>query len=343
MRTQILELDETLTAFTAGGRSILTPGIPTDFPLINLFLHVRGRLRVTADGTAIAIEAPKNIIERIRIFGNHRSRGHLELLHLEGVDLFHHAWFYNSVEPQNLNGGLAFVVGEYDFETWYKIPWALPLTDPRGRFHTILDAPAFNSLQAEITWATSADFVVGGTTALTAFNSTTGVPSVDLHREIPLLGSLATKFKPRTVIRSYESLAFNSVALVGGLITDRIPVGNLLRSIMIKVGTRSAESGRWATVSDAILTQLRLMESAKKLHRNYVWNSLKQINRDEFRFQTSPLGYAMIEFVKEGNLNDAFITVDFAARNKVLKLTGDLTSTSDARINVIYTEILLDR
>jgi hypothetical protein len=91
------------------------------------------------------------------------------------------------------------------------------------------------------------------------------------------------------------------------------------------------------------LTQLQLKESAKKLHRNYVWNALKQINRSEFRFQTSPLGYAMIEFVKDGNLNDAFITVDFAARNKVLKLVGDLTSTSNGRINVVYTEILLDR
>lgn len=343
MRTQTLELSETLTAFAAGGRSVLSPGLPTDFPLVALYIHVRGRYRVTAVGTARRVEAPRNVIERLRIFGNHRRRGHIEVLNLEGVDLHSYANFYGGVSPQSEDGGLSFQVGEYDFEVMYPVYFFLELTEPGATVNTILDAPAFNSLQLEITWAALTDFVAGGTTSFTDFNLTTGNPTITIHREVPLLGEAAVDFDPRIVLRSFESIAQSSVALTDGLLTDRIPTGNLLRSIMLKVGTRAAGSGFWTTVDDTILTRAYVKIGDQKTIRRYRWEALKQINKHEFRMPAVPDGYAMIDFVKDGDVRDALVTADFDLRNKVLKLNVDLTSTADARINAIYTQILLDR
>jgi hypothetical protein len=340
MRTKILQLTETLTAFAAGARSVLSPGIPTDFPIVRLFLHVRGRYRVTVAGTATAAEAPNNIIERLRIYGQHRNEGTREILSMEGSDLWNYALFYGLVPPQAVGGGLNEQIGEYDFEVFYPISFAAELTDPSGKFHTILDAPSYDALQLDITWAALADFVTGGTTAFSDFGVTTGVPTVTILREVALLGENQALFNPGWVRRTFESVLLSSTGLTDGLITRNIPRGNVIRSIMLKQGTRAGASGLWTTVSNTILTRVRLKLSGQQI-RDHNWLPLQQINRMDYAIVGGvQTGYGVIEFVRDGDLDDGLQTVDLPARGVELQLTGDVTSTANARFQVITTEII---
>ena len=340
MRFKTLQLDETLTAFSAGGRSILTPGIPTDFAIADLFINVRGRFRVTAAGSANLPEAPMNVIERIRIFGNHKNIGNREILNLEGVDLFRYAQFYNLVQPRAEGGGLDFAIGEYDFDVMYPIAFWTQLTNAGGRKNTILDAPSFNHLQLDITWAGVTDFVTGGTTAFTDFGGTTGNPSVTLHRRVALLGPEQIDFNPALIKRTYESVGLSSNALTDGILTRNLPIGNTLRSVMLKAGTRSGASGAFATVSDALITRMKLKLSGEQI-RDYDWNAFGRINEvQQLMSLGCPVGYRLMEFVEEGDLDDGLITVDFGARGIEPALAVTSTSVADGRVNVITTEIL---
>lgn len=341
MRTKLLQLTETLTAFAVGARSILSPGIPTDLPIARMGVLVRGRYRVTAAGSATRVEAPKNVIERLRIFGTHRTRGFRELLNLEGVDLWNYASFYGLVQPWAEGGGLSEQIGEYDFSVFYPIVFHAELVNASGKFYTLLDAPQYDSLQMEITWAAATDFVAGGTTSFTDFGGTTGNPTITVFRESPLLGAAAAKFSPGWMKRTFETLAFSSTGLTDGLITRNIPRGNTIRSIMLKAGARSAGSGFWTTVNDtSFLTRVRLKLSGA-LIRDLDWLALGEVNRADYAMAGGPpVGYRIIEFVRDGDVDDGLITVDLPARGVEVQLTGDVTSLSNGRINVVTTEIV---
>lgn len=343
MRYKELLLTEQLTPFLPGGRSILNPGIPTDFPLASLFIMCRGRVACTVAAGVVTPEAPLNLIERIRIFGHHRAYGDQEILNLEGVDLWVHQAHYALCPPLALAGGLAAAVGVYDFEVAYPVEFALPMTNRRGKFYTMLDAPSFDALQLEITWCNLVDFLTAATFTFQAFGGVggaAGVPGVTIHKRVPLLGADAVKFAPGIVKRTFESVAFNAVGLVDGLISRNVPRGNTLRSIMIKQGTRAAQAGAWATIVNNILTRPRLKVSNNSI-RDYDWNALQAITRQRYNMQLGPFpGYGIFEFVEDGNIDDGLITVDYPAKGVELQVTGDVTATANARFNLVYTEIV---
>lgn len=342
MRYKTLQVTQPLSAFALGGRSTLQPGIPTDYPMKRLFLDITGCISVTVAGTAIPPESPFNIIERIRIFGHHRTFGDREILNLEGATLYQYLHFYGIVPPHMDNGGLTFNVGNYVFQIQYPIEFSADMVAANGKFYSLLDCPSYDNLQLEITWSQVADLVVGGTVAvLNAAAAGGSVPAVTLHREIPLLGQKSLKFQPGIVMRTFEDIAVNAVTLVDGLITRNIPRGNSLKSILIKTGTRAAGGGAWTTLSNLLLTRLRLKQSDQQF-RDLAWVTSQNKNERDYALVAGcPIGYTLIDFTHDqGDLDDSLITVDYPGRGIELQLTGDVTAIANGRIQCVYTQII---
>lgn len=327
----------------------LRQGIPNSFPLKGLLLHFLFRITVADPGGGVAgtvlPEAPFSLITRVLVSGNHRVRGNETLIDVDGATLRRYNQFYEGVltpfyNPDTLAGAAA----SYDISCDLYVPFALQRVRPHNELATLLDAQGYSDyLNLEVTLGTGAALFSAThtmTDTIAAFEGAVG-PVMKVNAIQANLGA-DVKFNPMCIKRWMKWVDGN-IALTDAKLTD-LPVGNQVRSYMIKYFTGRAgdthvvtfptESATFITSIKAKLNNVAIRDlDARTMNR---WDCY----RSKLTEGQNQMGYVLLEFVENGDLNQALKTFDFAARAKAFELHTTQTAAASQRVGIFTTEIL---
>lgn len=201
-------------------------------PIESFTITMRGRIGVTVGPyTAVAPEAPQNLLQRIRVTGIHRKYGNLTPINITGATAFVLPRIFQSFGNDLLIGGVRaadpgrpFVspftgaIADHDFVIMWNVPVG-PLMgigqSLKRQGMSFLWTPQdwSDSLQMSMDWgdSTALGDNTGATVALTAFGSATGTPQLSVHVNYAIAGQLAAGMTNQgTVVRSEQTLTGNT-------------------------------------------------------------------------------------------------------------------------------------
>lgn len=326
---------------------VFPSNLPREKYLFAVHFNFRGRVRVTALATDVLPEGVLNLVRRLRVTMTHDIFKAQIICDMSGPSLYAYNQIYNGVTGRlEVTPLLSVNIGEYDYDFTLSVFFPPELIFPRDQEVYLLDGPRCSRLQAEIDWGSAASAIEGGTTALANFGQTTGNPEVDVEVE----QVLDKEGLPHVALVQRLSLEETlAAALTDGRIRD-LATGESVRSYMLKQYTRSLTAGQPTSVAATLLdpiengvdaglgrVSLRVNERAIRTWRG--WQNLRDQNRKNFRLDAVPLGYAMIEFVEEGNIDRVLFTQDYVQRRLRLDLAGDVIAGANNRIEITTTSI----
>jgi hypothetical protein len=334
----------------AFGQSLyLKNGIPNDFPLHSLLLDFRFRVHVVDPGGgaagALLAEGPFTLVKRVRVTGVHKVRGTEVILDMEGSTLRrYNQWMLGGKLPYYYNPDtVAGAVGDYDLQWQLIVPFALERVKPSQQLLTLLDAQNYNNLQLQVDIGTGAD-IYNSTHTMTdtvaAFETTEG-PQIEVTRVLGLLGA-DVDFKPALVKRTYQQV--DSATGGSDLFLANLQVGNSVRSYFLKWFTSVAGTytvATFPTESANFLKRTRMKLNGVPIRdidlRNLYHQNLREYDIPQADGQ---IGYAMLDFVQNMDIQQALKTFDFAARSKSFQLTGDVSAAANQKLQIVATEII---
>jgi hypothetical protein len=330
----------------------LTNGIPNDFPLKGLNLDFRFRMHITDPGGGAAstlnTEVPWSLIKNIQVTGNHKTRGSEVICKWYGPDLMRYnqffgggrkPWYYN---PDTLAGAAA----DYDVAFRLYVPFSLQRVRPAQQLLTMLDAQNYSNLQLQVdVGAGKTDLFLTAHTMTDAFNDFEGDSGegycMNVTRIVGLLGA-DVNFKPALVKRTYIEVPLTTT-MTDGIITN-MPVGNSVANYAIKVGTTIASVQHATTLptdSSTILKRARLKLNGVPI-KDMDWRDHQHYCMEAYNIVQAeyPYGWGIIDFIENGDINQALKTFDFAARSKTFQLCGDVAGAANQLARIYTTEII---
>lgn len=346
--------------------TILAPTINTEYQLptqggmlpMDRWIHslvIMAEFRITnpASGfpTAVLADGPFQVIDRVIVEGYHRGRSQQEtIIDLRGSDLrVLNSIYYSGalrVEPSPL---LTSASAANDVRFILEVPFT-PLKVPLGnKIGWLLDAPNYQSLQLTIQWADDQNIFSGQTTAPTfsAFGSASGSPAIQIGARFALGGAARFRgFQPGRLFRfSRDNSSSDMTTTANQIRLFDIPRGHRLRHILLKTGVNhtgvSTGNQAYATLSNTILTDLRINRGLNKINRQY-FNMFDLRNEaDVFHAFAMPDGYGLFEWVPDGwdgEVLDARNLVSGPTGDVDLNLQADVAGASDQRATAIYEE-----
>jgi len=362
----------TLMPFSAGNTVPLTNGIPRNLPLTRIMAVLEGRLTISAQTTAGAyfLEAPSTLIRKFQISGTKATGGGSDtLINIRGEEAHRLTQFYESYLPVGVNlaalpgsGGTAFPIataglnatqatanGSYDFRCYYELPLSYRFASIQDEVASVLDPSIYSQPDLSVTFGNGQQNLVNstfaGTTALSAFGSASGTPSVRFFRYNPLAAKL-----PIGRMRVFHSSRRLTVgASVGATFADTkltdIQPGRFIRSLMLRQYQENASvSGQMDTTGSPGVGLARVGDNSNvgiyrwrvKLNGYEIGRmfnpDLQEDSRQQFDFGTlMPAGYSLWDFASRGFVSGtALDTRGYAAAGTRLELNGDglsLTAT----------------
>lgn len=327
-----------------------TVPIDRDKYLYGINLHFRGRHRVTAAATTANPEGILDLVERVRLRMTHEIFGTEIPLDMYGPSLYYYRSFYTGhPDRMNLSAPMTVQVQDTDFD--FELSWQAPpeLIFPADQEFYILDAPRCSLLELDIEWGNAAGPVEGGTTSLTDIELTTGNPSVDIE----LVQVLDKEDLPLVALCKRVSSELDISATPFPVTNDKIQdlaTGESIRSIMLKQYTRSTTAGQPTSVVatllnpikpevDAGLTRIGVRVNEKYVRHWRTWPPLQAWNKKQYSMTAVPIGYGIIEFVDDGNIDRVLFTQDFVERRMRLDLAGSVVTGTSNRIERTLTTI----
>lgn len=349
-------------AFSAGNAVPLTNGIPRNLPLTRIMAVLEGRLTVSGQTVAGAYfpEAPATLIRKFTIQGTKATGGGSDtLINIRGEEAHRLTQFYESYIPVGVgltalpgSGGTAFPTpltqasanGSFDFRVFYELPLSYRFASIQDEVASVTDPSIYSQPDLTIQFGAGAnnllDSTFAGTTALSAFGSASGTPSVRLYRYNPLasklpIGRMRVFHSSRRIALSGIGAAFNDTK-----ITDIQP-GRFIRALMFRqynenasvtgqmdaTGAAPATSGALiGDNSNAGIFRWRIKLNGYEIGR--MTNvDLQEDSRQQFDFGTlMPQGYALYDFAGRGFVSGtALDTRGYAAAGTRLELNGDAT------------------
>lgn len=307
--------------------------IPSERFLWGLRLMFEGRATMPASGTATGVTADERFafLENIIVEGYHRVRGQQEqFVNLRGPDLRELVRIYTGRTPTSTPAALTLTASAAnDIRFVIDVPF-VPLNFPwRAAMGWLLDAPNYDALTLKVRYSDALSVFTGQTTqpAMTAYGSTTGSPALRVGGIFCLAG--ANKFAgyiPGRVHRYFQEVTGSDLTTTA---TSKrlynLPRGHLLRSLMLKTGTKqtvTSGNNAYATLADTILTNLYLRRGTNVVNRRYVgFNDLREdlVGISSALIIPPATGYGVIDYAKlgyDGELLDA--------RGLVAGPTGDV-------------------
>lgn len=346
--------DITFTKNTAAQLSTQSGNLPTDRFIHSLVLEWEGRITnpSSLNPTAVLDDGPYALIERIIVEGYHRVRSRTEkFIDVRGADLRRLCAMYYT-RDQNLQPAQLDIAASAtnDIRFFIDVPF-VPLKLPaRQQTGWLLDAPNYDSLRLTIQFGDDFSVFSGqtGTMTFSAFGSGGGSPRLRVGARYTMAGAQKfAGFLPGRIWRFFQDNQSSDLTSTG--VATRlfnVPRGNMIRSILLKTGvkaTTSVGSGNlpFATLNNNVLTNVRLFRGINKIVRDY--NSFRDINnnQDQSYAFSPPAGYALIDFVQNGEDQEIF-----DLRSAVAGPTGDVdtfiaadvTGVSNQVATVLYEE-----
>jgi hypothetical protein len=182
----------------------------------------------------------------------------------------------------------------------------------------LLDAPNYDNLLLEVQWGDAESLYVAaatGPTTFTAFGSGAGSPRARVHCQYAMGGPAGMPgFLPARVWRYALQEKTDSDMTAGGnnLRLFNIPRGNIIRSLLLKTGvketTTTSPNNAYASLSNTILTDIRVMRGTNKQIRE--WQSYFGLREDsaESYLITPSNGYGLVDFAAHGDIREALDT-----------------------------------
>ena len=308
--------------------------IPNDRFMYGMWLIFEGRAtnNVALGATGVRADAPYSLISNVTIQGYHRVRGQSEqFINVRGVDLFNlNRGYWNAVPftaPSNgwptFTPQLSIVGGDTnDIRFALYIPFTPMRIPVNTQMGWLLDAPNYDRLQLQITFADGTALFTGGVAAgnvtWTAFGSNAGSPRVRVIGQFALGGTSVYGYVPARTWRYFQEIT-------GSLMTTtatnvrlyNIPRGNKIRNIMIKTGVKATDATAgidvYNTVSDDVLLNVLIQRGLNKSIRIYPdQRTIKYDVQQAYGMYTAD-GYQLIDFAQRGRLAEALNTVGLVA------------------------------
>lgn len=361
IREQRQEIATSMT-FSAGNTIPLTNGIPRNLPLTRIMAVLEGRLTISAQTVAGAFfqEAPATLIRKFQISGTKATGGGSDtLINIRGEEAHRLTQFYESYTPVGVglaaqpgSGGTAFPAplaatanGSYDFRVYYELPLSYRFASIQDEVASVMDPSIYSQPDLSVTFGSGQANLVNstfaGTTALSAFGSATGTPSVRFYRYNPLAARL-----PIGRMRVFHSSRRIPVgANVGSTFADQkitdIQPGRFIRAMMFRqYGENATVSGQMDTTGSPGTTLARFGDNSNigiyrwRVKQNgyeigRMFNpDLQEDSRQQFNFADAmPNGYTLWDFASRGFVSaTALDTRGYAAAGARLELNGDALS-----------------
>jgi hypothetical protein len=351
-------------AFATLSSPIVNTPVPLNRPCYGLLLEWRGRVVIgVANYTAVAAEAPQTIIERIKIFGNHRRFGSVTLYELRGATSF--AWprlfqqrgsslYINTTRQAELSVPLAQAgatfgnTGTYDISAWYYIPFVpMSIPGPQEIGYLAYGEDWGNTMQVQLFFGDLSSFgTPGGTTTVTfsAFGSGAGTPVVNLHFLPTILGALRGSIQGATVMRTFKpvSTVLQSAGTAAQLAL--LNKGNKTSRVIVKNGViltgTSSGVNVFASLNDTNITRLILQVDKRPVRNPIDYNSPKEYYGLRAN-SIAPQGYNGFDFLDSDNVLTAYRS-DLLAGGAIYEVNADTPGLANAQGEVIQEEIVGD-
>lgn len=269
-------------------------------PLEAIIVRLRGRIAVTvANYTAVAPEAPMNLLQRIILNGIHKDIGSTTPINISGATAWMWGWMFgdrasgcviNNVDFPDASvarGGfrpltapfLGTTAGSpFDVDLFYVIP-----VGPIMGIGQSLKKQATNFAYQPLDWSDTLNLQLqfgdksalgdptGATVAFTAFGSGAGNWLAEIHLCYTLLGQFANQIRGGVCYRNEQALN-NQTALATGVMLStlqkQITTNVLLKSGLIQTAGLTAGVDTLASVTDAMLDKTQIMADNKPIRNN---------------------------------------------------------------------------
>ena len=309
--------------------------IPRDLALARIILRMLGRLTIsggTVNGIPFA-ENPATLIERIRVIGIGPAGAEI-IKNLIPTSSHVLQTIFQGTEPERVQVGAG--VGAYDFAQTFSINFMMPDYEHELSVSTVLIAPGYETLNLEIQWQDENSLVSGGdrTLTLSEYGKDTGVPYIDVEihqlREYEIPEDIEVFPVFREGFKSNISLAH----AVTDLRVD-LPLGHLYRGLLLK--TKIDDGAR--PLTDAAITRFDL-EYAGTVERRHKWDQLRAENKENYKLEVMPSGYAFIDFTPKSNPEDLLDTFGMAGAGQTLDLIVESPGIANAKLEISLLEII---
>lgn len=317
---------------TAGG--ITQVNLPSPINLtrsiesISLLVSLRMAISVGAY-TAVAPEAPQNLVQRIKLMGNHKDFGAVTIIDISGATAFSWGRAFQlesgtgEVLISKAAGALTRAaapgrpftslfdgaVANHDIIALYHVPLGptlMPSARVRKQSMNFLLQPNDwgNTLQLIVTLgdASALGNPTGATIAFSGFGGT-GNPSVQAFANFALLGDFQNKFQRSGVVVRNEIAVPTQAALATNVTLSQL-AHQITTSVLVKTGaiqTAALTAGvdTLATLSDVQLEATQLVIDNKPL-RNNVSNMMEKFYHERMLNTIVPEGYFPLTFIDGG-------------------------------------------
>lgn len=338
-------------------------------PLESILISMRFRVAVTVGAYAdVSVEAPQNILQRIRLEGQHRTHGNMTLLNLSGASAFADAMLVQQ-DAGNYSlisvGGGALTRGARPGQPFTSpftgavanhdvmLFWNIPVTPQMGIGSDLKRwANAFllmpndwqDTLQLtlDIGDATALGDTTGATVAFTSFGAATGSPEVSVHLCYSLLGPFQNSAVSGITLRTERLLTtFTALAAQQRLLSldKRITTGIRVKTGLIEDTGQTAGVSTFDTLSSVMLDQTQVMVDNKPV-RNVV-DDLIEKSRINRMFNVAPIeGYHLISFVDGQNPLLGYRGDGLPGGSQFDLISSILTASANNRIAVLQEQII---
>jgi hypothetical protein len=273
--------------------------------LRSLLINVQGACTVgVADATADLADNVGAIVEQIRMFGSHQGRGSTDnFLQIRGCDLKELCNIRAGVKVFDNSSTIAVTHSATAYQFDFNILIDFPPTGHRVEEQVgyLLDVPNWSQLELDVQFGdANSIWNPAGTTTFTWASQT-----------INLLGRYAQEKK------KFAGFGFGLKYLVEtenatAQLTTTASQVNLyqldnkgkIRSLLLKTGTKASTvtspNNAYATLSDAILANIRLVQVPSQKFREYArFSDLKAIDSLVYRYSPAT-GYALLDLGGDG-------------------------------------------
>jgi len=353
-------------SFTTPSQILIPRTLNLTRPLESITIYVAFRIAVTvANFTAVAPEAPQNILQRITLTGTHRAFGAVTPMRLRGATAY-----VGSYLAQGLGGSdivinntraaspgrpltspfLGTTAGSpYDIIVVYHLPVTpqlglSPAIKRQQSAFLYLPQDWGDSLQLQLEFgdASALGNPTGATTAFTAFGSGTGTPLVEVHLNYSILGQFANQMNNGVVLREERELStFTALATAQRLATlqKNITTGILVKSGTTQTAGLTAGVNTYATVVDTQLARTQVIVDNKPVRNNQNNTVMKAYYQRMFG-TVIPAGYQYISFV-DGQSALLGYRGDLLAPGSQFELYSDIaTASADNRQSYLQEQII---
>jgi hypothetical protein len=339
-------------------------------PLESIILEVRGRLAVTVGAfAAVGVEAIQNLVQRIRLEGQHRTNGNLVPLNLTGATAFALPLtaqesagnqVYTSVggaaltlaprPGQPLVASFDGTVANHDFIMFLNIP----LTPQMGIGSSLKRwSQAFlympddwqNTLSLTLQFGDASSFgdVTGATTDFTAFGSAEGLPTVAVHLNYCILGPMENAARSQGITLRTERLLTDFVTAADEQrllsLDKRITTGVLVKTGTIETTGITSGVTTFQTLNSLQLNRTQIMVDNKPV-RNIV-SDLAEKSRINRQFNVDPIeGYHALSFVDGQNPLLAYRADGLKGGAQFDLIADVLTTSADQRVTVVQEQVI---